>query len=199
MAFDLPRLPMVGLTDEAFQIYWQKVVEAIEAQETSQDQLIADLTAAQADIAAAQAELADANVRIKIGLSYTDPSLVVSAVDDGAGNSDITIIAHRRYYGDGSFLDVSGGALNNRNLNTDYGIYYVDATLADTTPTYQSTTALQQAQNNYSDGRHFVAIIHTPAAAGAPTSGGTTPPGSGGGTVSGGSYTGGSGGGGVIP
>jgi hypothetical protein len=45
MAFELPRLPLVGLEPEAFQIYWQKVVEAIEAHEANQDVLLAAVAA----------------------------------------------------------------------------------------------------------------------------------------------------------
>lgn len=57
----LPRLPSksvltdgVGLASVQFQLWWQRVVEQIEAQFESINQLITDLTQAVSDIAAAQ-------------------------------------------------------------------------------------------------------------------------------------------------
>lgn len=65
MAFRLPRLPRdTALVDAlgkpvlVFQRWWQSVMEKIEAQESNQDQIIADLQAAQADIVATQTDLA---------------------------------------------------------------------------------------------------------------------------------------------
>lgn len=198
MVLDLPKLPAGqpiadanGMPTMAFTVYWQQIIDAIEAHEVAQDQILADLQRTQADLAAAITS-------INIGLSFTIPSLVVSAVDDGGGTADITIAAHTRRYGDGTGLLVAGGSFLNKNLNTEYGIYYTDLTMANTTPIYKITTNLALAQNNYADGRHFVATIKTPAAGQPASSGGTVPPGTGGGTASGGAYTGGSGGGGVL-
>jgi len=65
MALRLPRLPRgIAITDklgiplQAFQSWWQSVVTKIEAQETAQDGVIADLATTQADLAATQADLA---------------------------------------------------------------------------------------------------------------------------------------------
>jgi len=65
MALRLPRLPRgIAITDKmgvplhAFQAWWQSVVTKIEAQETAQDGVIADLATTQADLAATQADLA---------------------------------------------------------------------------------------------------------------------------------------------
>jgi hypothetical protein len=188
------KLPRLGATQPdwgQFQVWWEQVAKAIETQEVTQDQLITDL-------GTTQTELESAVLRLNIGLSYTAPSLVVSAADVGT-DVTITIAAHTRIYADGTQLAVGGGSFTGKAFTTDYGIFYDDPTLSDTTPTYQITTSLAQAQNNYANGRHFVATIKTPADGAAGTSGGTTPPGSGGGTASGGGYTGGSGGGGAIP
>lgn len=198
MTFALPHLPPTQPTWEQWQIWWQLVIEAIQGQEAAQDQILTDLAAAQADIIATQTQLTETVRHLNIGLSYTAPSLVVSAVDAGT-DATVTVANHTRIYGDGSQVAVTGGAFTGKAYSTTYAIYYDDPTLSDTTPTLVITTNIAEAQNNYADGRHFVATIATPAAAGAPTSGGTTPPGTGGGTGSGGGYTGGSGGGGVIP
>jgi uncharacterized membrane protein YgcG len=194
MAFDLPRLPAGGFSatsPDQQQIWWQQVVEAIEGHEAAQDDLIQQ-------VSDQQTELTAAVLRLNIGLGYTAPSLVATATDAGT-DATITIAAHTRIYADGTQLAVGGTVFTALAYATNYGVYYDDPTLGDTTPPYQTTTNLAEAQNNYTNGRHFVATIKTPASGGTATSGGTTPPGSGGGTASGGGYTGGSGGGGAIP
>lgn len=72
MEFRLPRLPRdTAIVDVktgnpllALQRWWQSTVERIEAQEGSQDAVIADLAAAQADIIATQADLTAAQADI---------------------------------------------------------------------------------------------------------------------------------------
>ena len=192
MAFELPRLPFVGFTQEQFQIWWQQIAEAIEAHTATQDQLIADLATAVADIQAAldaanaaAADAADAQSTADtakrddaISASWTSPGAVLSASDAGS-NATITIAAHTRKYGDGTQLSVSGDTITNRNYSTTYYVYYNDANRSDTTPNYQSTTNPNTAAPNAGAGRHFVGKIVTPASGGGATSGGTVPPGGG--------------------
>ena len=45
--------------------------------------------------------------------------------------------------------------------------------------TYQHTTNLVTAQNNYVPGRHYVATLDIPISGGAPSQGGTAPSGTG--------------------
>ncbi len=55
MSFRLPRMPATQPDWQRFQIWWQEVVEAIEAQEDTQDQALADI---QASLALANSSLA---------------------------------------------------------------------------------------------------------------------------------------------
>ena len=188
MAFELPRLPFVGFTQEQFQIWWQQIAEAIEeqigAQQTAIDALAAAV-AAQASADAAASDAADAQNTADtakrddaISASWTSPGAVLSASDAGS-NATITIAAHTRKYGDGTQLNVSGDTITNRNYSTTYYVYYNDANRSDTTPNYQSTTNPNTAAPNAGAGRHFVGKIVTPASGGGATSGGTVPPGGG--------------------
>lgn len=175
-----------GTTTLEAAVYWQQLLEAIEAHENTQDQLIADILAAQtaADAAQAAADTAQAGadeaaLKLKIVGSATSPSVVLSATDAGA-DATITIAAHTRVYGDGTTLAVAGGALTGLAYTTTYWIYYDDPTTADMTPTYIATTNAPTSQPNYVTGRHFVAKVTTPASGGGGTSGGGGPPGGGG-------------------
>lgn len=185
MAFTLPRLPPTAVTPEDMQVWWQQVVEAIEAQENTQNGLIADLAAAQADITAAQADITAAIRDIARLSSYTAPTNVVTAADVGT-DATITIAGHDRIY-PGSFvpdLTVVGGSITGKAFSTTYYIYYDDPTLADTTPVFLATTDIATAQVGAADGRHFVGFVTTPADGGGSTSGGGgRPPGGGGGDI----------------
>lgn len=123
-----------------------------------------------------------------ITVSWTVPEGCISAADAGS-DVTITVATHARLYGDGTKLDpVTGTTFTGKAYSTTYGIYYDDITRADATPSYQITTTLAQAQNGFVAGRHRVGEITTPAAAGAPTAGGTVPSGSGVSTGSSGRY-----------
>lgn len=179
MAFELPHLPMIGLTDEQMQIYWQKLVEAIEAQENSQNDIIATLNDTVADLAAAIANISTVTMNQKIATSWTVPENLITATDAGT-DATISVASHARLYGDGTKVDpVAAHTFTGQAYNTTYGIYYDDPTTADATPTYQITTTLARAQNNFATGRHRVGEVTTPVAAGAPSYGGTVPAGSG--------------------
>ena len=171
MAFTLPRLP-TSFTPEQQQIWWQQVVEAIEAQENSQNDLITQL-------ATAQAALATTQTRLKIGLSWTVPAAVMTATDAGSACS-IIVADHVRIYGDGSQLAVAGRTITGLAYSTDFGVYYDDPNCTDQTPSYIATTIAAEAQNNFVPGRHRVGVVSTPASGGTDTSGGSLPPGGGG-------------------
>jgi hypothetical protein len=193
VAFTLPRLPP-GVVSPEFQVWWQQVVEAIEAQESVQNDQIAAIAAAQAaadaantaaaaaDAAAASAQntaddITDANA---LATSYVTGA-TITATDVGA-DVTITISAHTRHYPqpDGSTIDVSvsGGSLTGRAYSTTYYIYYDDASRAGGSVTYQSTTS--EATAAQIGDRHTVGGVTTPAAAGAAKDGTyTRPPGPG--------------------
>lgn len=127
--------------------------------------------------------------RLNIGLSWTVPSVIISAADVGA-DVTITIANHDRYYPDGTTVAITGTAFTAKVFETTYGVYYDDETLADTTPTFQITAgtaaSLKTAIANSQPGRHFVGVVTTPANGGASTGGGVSPPGGGGRTGDGG-------------
>jgi hypothetical protein len=105
----------------------------------------------------------------------------ITATDAGA-DVTITISAHTRHYPqpDGSTVDVavSGGSLTGRAYSTTYYIYYDDPSRAGGAVTYQSTTS--EATAAQIGDRHTVGGVTTPAALGAPKTGGyTRPPGPG--------------------
>jgi hypothetical protein len=194
MAFTLPRLPPGEVRPEALQIWWQQVVEAIEAQENIQNDQIAAIAAAQASADAAAADaVATARESARI-TSYPNPGGILSAIDAGA-DATITIAAHTRIYPVQGSVDVPDVTFTNLphnitglSFSTRYYVYYDDTTLANTAPTWQSTTDAATAQVGAAAGRHFVGFIDTPA------DGGTGTTGTGGGTPGGGGGGGGQGG-----
>lgn len=201
VALELPPLPegqpivdpKTGLPTLAFSVFWQQLKTAVEQHEADQDDLIADILAAQAAADAAQADAtAAAREQARI-TSYPNPGSVLSAADVGS-DATITIASHTRVYPVQGSIDVpdvaiTGGTITGRAFSTRYYIYYDDETLADTTPSFLSTTTSATAQVGAAAGRHFIGFIDTPADGGSSTGGqGGGPPGGGGG-----------GGGGAIP
>lgn len=99
-AFRLPRLPLgVPIVDKTGTVtplhkqWWQSLVEQIEAQEISQDQLIADLQVAQAAIEATQAELETALADIIAAQAAADAAqadATAAAADAAAVAGDLT-------------------------------------------------------------------------------------------------------------
>lgn len=142
MAFELPRLPQTSPSHAELQVWWQQVVEAIEAQEALQDETIA---------------------RIKRMTSHTEPTTILTATEDGA-TSTITVADHIRVYGDATTLPVSGGSEDGLACDTLHAVYYDDTTLANEEPTYVFTTYLPTAMAAKGDGRHFCGVILTPVA-----------------------------------
>jgi exo-beta-1,3-glucanase (GH17 family) len=207
VAFKLPTLPPTQPEWGQFQIWWQQVVEAIEAQEALQDTTQADLADQLAQILAAQASadaaaanaataqasaIAAARESARIS-SYPNPGSVLTA-DDVGSDSTITITSHTRVYPVQGSVDVpdvaiTGGTITGKAFSTRYYIYYDDTTLANPTPTFLATTSSATAQVGAAAGRHFIGFVDTPADGGTSTGGqGGGPPGGGGG-----------GGGGQIP
>ncbi len=192
MAFKLPPLPPVQPQWGQFQVWWQQVKTAIEAQEFRQDELLeaiiaADAAAAAANAAAVTAQEAATDVQATadeitasntLATSYVS-GITVSAADAGA-DVTITISAHTRHYpqANGSTVNVAvnGGSLTARAYSTRYFITYADPSRAGGAVTYSSTT-VEPAQVG---DLHVVGSVLTPAAAGTATSGGyVRPPGTG--------------------
>lgn len=169
MAFTLPRLPSGTVRPEDMQVWWQQVVEAIEAQETAQNDLITQLTDAQTAIT-------DAQNRLAIGLSWTVPSKVLTA-SDGGSSATIAIASHTRIYANGIQNALPAATLTGLAYSTAYGVYYDPISLGDSSPVYHATTDLKSAQHNYVPLRVMVGVVQTPAAAAPPVTSGNIPPG----------------------
>lgn len=190
MSLNLPSLPAGGLTAATSaqqQIWWQQLKDAIETHETAQDQLIADVLAAQNTANAAQADATAAARETARLTSYTAPTNMLSAADVGS-DATITVAAHTRIYPVAGSVDVPdvsilAGSVTGLAFSTLYYVYYDDTTLADTTPTFVATTNIATAQAGAAAGRHFVGEITIPADGAGATSGtgGGKPPGYGGG------------------
>lgn len=207
MTFEIERLPASyalvdaqGRPNRAFSEWWEKMASQLEAQEASQDTLLAQIseilgltadldaavTAAQAaadsaaaDAATAQAVADGADSIASLTNSGVAGVNVLSATDAG-GDATITVAAHTRLYGNGSSLAIAGPvAITGLAYATAYYVYYDDPTRADTTPDYQTTTSETTAAQT--GDRHLVGLVTTPAALAAPTGGrNVRPPGIGG-------------------
>jgi hypothetical protein len=156
MGFRLPRLPGSQPPWKTFQLWWQRVIEAIETQEASQDATIN---------------------RIRRIMSHTTPTTILSAIDNGT-SCTATVLAHTRVYADATTLSiVQSSPYPGLTSDTWYACYYDDLTLADTTPAYVFTINVEDAQSATADGRHFCGLIKTPVAASGETiaSGGSYP------------------------
>lgn len=153
-----------GMPSLAFQRWWQEMARLLEGQLNT--------------INAQLAILIDAVKKSdKLTASSILPANALSATDAGA-NATITVANHARLYGDGTSIPVvTGGTVTGLAYSTYYGVYYDDPSLLSTTPTYHVTTTPSNALNNFVVGRHYVGSVTTPAAAGAPVTGGASPPG----------------------
>lgn len=150
MALRLPRLPSVQPNWGNLQRWWQSVVEAIEGQEATQDELLAMLT--------------ETTNRMRRILSHTSPTTIMTTTENGT-TATIVVADHTRVYGDGTLLTVTGGTESGLVCDTPYAAYYDDVTLADATPTIVFTQNILQAQAVAAAGRHFLGVINTPPAA----------------------------------
>jgi hypothetical protein len=164
------------------QLWWQRVVEAIETQEAAQDALIENVqtllstvidlnnlitdveaatvaaqVAADAANAAAGASAAESSLVNSYIANFTPP--VVSADSTGL----VTIAAHDRVYGNGTTVAVLGGTVATALANPAVArIYYDDPTRAGGAVTYQFTTDATVAVQT--GDRHSVGAVQIPAA-----------------------------------
>jgi hypothetical protein len=111
-----------------------------------------------------------------ISTSWTSPGTILSATDAGS-NATITVANHTRKYSDNTTASVTGANLTALSYSTTYYVYYDQTSRAGGAVAYHAVTDPNTAQPNAAAGRHFCGKVITPAAAGAPTSGGYTPPG----------------------
>ena len=200
MPFTLPRLPLGGFTNvtpEQQQVWWQQVVDAIEAQPLEselprRDGAIAAIEAAQAAADAANTAATAANTAAASAQTTADgitesnelsnswvTGATITATDAGT-DVTITISAHTRHYPqpDGTTVDVAvdAGTLTGEAYDTTYYISYSDPARAGGAVTYIASVT-EPAQI----GDIHVVGASTPVSSGSPPSTGNTvrPPGSG--------------------
>jgi len=163
-----------GIISLFFQSLWQRVMETIERADTTQQEQIDAIAAANAAAAAANAAAVIAQGAADDAASVSQlttsgvSGLTITATDAGA-DVTITISAHTRVYGDGTSVAVSGGTLLGRPYSTVLYLYYDDPTRAGGAVTYQSTTS--QATGAQTGDRHSLGAVTTPAAAAGPVTG----------------------------
>lgn len=151
--------------------WWEEVCQAIETAVTNQQAAFDQLD----ELVTADGGL---STQVAIASSFPVPTMTLSAADVGS-DVTITIASHTRFYPEDTQLAITGGAITGLAFSTTYGVYYDDSTRADGTPSFQATTDLETAQSNYSEGRHYVGTVVTPADGAGPTTGGAPPPASG--------------------
>lgn len=171
MTLKIPTLPPQQPTWPQFQLWWQQVADAVNANETTQAEII-EQQSTQIDA------LGIANLRLNVGGSYTVPTMILTAADVGA-DVTITIASHVRQYPDGYSISITGGTVTGLPFSTQYAVYYDDASRESGGPTFYATTDLKTAQANYEEGRHYLGTLTTPANGAGNTTGGAPPPGSG--------------------
>lgn len=171
MTLKLPTLPPQQPTWPQFQLWWQQVVDQVNANEAGQ----ADIIEQQANQIDA---LGNAQLRLAIGNSFTIPTMILTAADVGV-NVTITIAAHVRRYPDGAEMSITGGTITGLPFSTAHAVYYDDAARENSAPSFFAVTDLETAQANYAEGRHYLGTLTTPANGAGNTTGGAPPPGSG--------------------
>ena len=195
MALILPRLQRLnkvaeqdGRPTKQMQTDWNSFAKSIEDAFNQLESTLAATIAAQAaaDSANAAAVAADAAATSAQGAAdavTTEQALINSYVTgltltaaDAGADVTITISAHTRVYGDGTSLAVAGSTITAVPYSVQRYVYYVDATRADTTPSYLATASVSTAAQL--GDTHLVGVVTTPAAAGPPSDGfSTRPPG----------------------
>lgn len=162
------------------QIHWQRTMEAIEAAFTALTGQVTDLSTIVAQIQAANALATAANSTavatqsaIDIANSYTDPTNVVSAANDGT----IAIAAHERIYGTGGRVSVGSGSASGFAPGDYVTVFYDDAARAGGAVTYHATTlAVAQTGNRHIVGQVTIPELGDPPATGtSPAAPGYTP------------------------
>ncbi len=162
--------PESGNPTTQMQLHWQRTMEAIEAafagltgQVTDLTGIVAQIQAANDLAAAANATAAATKANVDIANSFTDPTSVVSATNDGV----VTINAHSRVYGDGVSVSVNAGSLSGF-ISGDYvTVFYDDAARAGGAVVYQGTTnAVAQVGSRHIVGQATIPEIGEPEASG---------------------------------
>lgn len=102
---------------------------------------------------------------------------MLGATTNGSNVATITVARHNWDYPNGTpSLQREPGTITGLVGNTDYWVYFDDATLANPTPTYVATTTQLTAENSAANPyRHPLGRIKTPAIGGAATTGGAAP------------------------
>lgn len=168
-----PIVDAVGNPSQAFQQQWQDAMEGITDAINSITSQVNDNTALLAQIQAAQtlARAANDNAAavadtVNITSSYTDPTNVLTANNDGS----IDIIAHKRRFTDGTYVNVNAGSVSGFAAGNYVSVYYQDAAREGGSVSYQGTlNAVAQT------GDTFVAGQATIPEAGEPPAEGTSP------------------------
>lgn len=162
--------PADGRPTAQMQVHWQRTMEAIETafqaltgQVTDLGSIVAQIQAANNLAAAANATAVAAKATIDIANSFTNPTSVLTAANDGT----ITIAAHSRVYGDGSTVSVNSGSLSGFTSGQYVTVFYDDAARAGGAVTYEATTSAVSQSGN----RHIVGQATIPAAGEAATTG----------------------------
>lgn len=179
MSIRLPRLPQQEPTWDQMQLWWQTVVEAIEAQEERQDAAIADIEAAQAAATAAQEAAETAQAAADVAQEAADGATGFNTIvnsyplgvniyaTDAGTDAQIEVFGHSRVYlhpdGSSTAVPVDGHVFTGLAYSTDYWISYTDPDRTGGAVTYSIGTA---APAQFDD-RHVVGAVQTPAAAGA--------------------------------
>lgn len=152
-----------------FIIFWQQSASSIEQAFADIEIISGDTTVLAIQVSTNTANISTNTDLIKRLLSWAKGA-TITATDAGASAS-IVISAHTRVYGDASTVAITGDTLTGLAFDTDYGIYYDDATLADTTPTFIAAATLSDSLPSIAADRHQVGVIRTPADGEADTAG----------------------------
>jgi hypothetical protein len=156
-----------------------KTLNAISALPEIQAALVGLDTATQAalDAAAAAQTAADSaqgqidnQVReATLANSYIDPDSVISST-----STTITVLAHTRYYGDGTSVSVNGGMVSTTAVGDIDFVYYLDPTRTGGAVTYIAEANTNPAQTGDT---HVVGAVTVPATGTVPGGNGPQRPG----------------------
>lgn len=173
-----------GYPTQQFQQQWQDAIDTIVAavnatstQVNDNTAIIALIQANQTGLQAANDNISTVSATINITTSYTDPPNVLTANSDGS----IDIIAHKRRFTNGTYVDVDAGSESGFAPGDYVAVFYKDAAREGGAVTYQGTLdAVAQAGDTFVVGQVQIPLAGEPAATGnSPSAPGYTPPESG--------------------
>lgn len=184
-----------GLPSVQFQRFWQGTAEALEESNSQilevleqiasilgiTDQLNAAIASAQSAADSANSAASDAQSAADAASSAADTAatesslatsgttgLTITATDAGASVT-VAISAHNRIYGNGASVAVNAGNIAGLSYSTTYYLFYVDASRAGGSVTFQASTS--QGAAAQTGNVHSLGAVATPAAAAPPTDG----------------------------